>query len=47
LLTPDEERDLDLENEAREAEASGMEFVPLPIPDRQVPHSEAGVAAVL
>jgi protein-tyrosine phosphatase len=24
-----------------------MEFVPLPIPDRQVPHSEAGVAAVL
>jgi protein-tyrosine phosphatase len=24
-----------------------MEFVPLPIPDRQVPQSEAGVAAVL
>lgn len=47
LLTPEEERDLDLKNEAREAKAHGMEFVSFPIPDRQVPKSEAKVVAAL
>ena len=41
LLTKDEERDLDLLNEAREAKTQGMAFVSFPIPDRQVPVSEA------
>ena len=39
LLTPDEERDLDLEHEKAEALAQGMEFVSFPIPDRQTPPS--------
>jgi protein-tyrosine phosphatase len=47
LLTREEEHDLDLTGEAREAKARGMEFVSLPIPDRQVPGSEAAIAAAL
>jgi protein-tyrosine phosphatase len=47
LLTAEEERDLDLKREANEAKAHGMEFVSLPIPDRQVPNSESEVSAVL
>ena len=47
LLTPDEERDLDLKSEAHEANARGMKFVSLPIPDRQVPISESEVTAAL
>jgi protein-tyrosine phosphatase len=47
LLTPEEEADLDLRDEATEVRARGMEFSSLPIPDRQVPASESEVAAVL
>ena len=47
LLTPDEETDLDLRDEAGEAKAQGMEFGSFPVPDRQVPRSEAEWAEVL
>jgi protein-tyrosine phosphatase len=47
LLTPEEELDLDLKIEAREVTARGMKFASLPIPDRQVPNSEAEVSAAL
>src|SRR5271167_4855928 len=47
LLTPEEEQDLDLKQEACEAKARGMKFVALPIPDRQVPNSESEVSAAL
>ena len=47
LLTSDEEQDLDLKLEEREAKARGMKFVSLPIPDRQVPNSESEVSAIL
>jgi protein-tyrosine phosphatase len=40
LLTPDEERDLDLLTEAKEVRTQGMEFISYPIPDRQIPNSE-------
>ncbi len=47
LLTPEEERDLDLRNEAAEVRAQGMEFTSFPIPDRQIPRSETKWAEVL
>jgi len=47
LLEPEEERDLDLRGEAAEVRRQGMDFVSLPIPDRQVPKSEAGLADAL
>jgi protein-tyrosine phosphatase len=47
LLTQQEERDLDLKNEGREAHKSGMKFFSLPIEDRQVPNSESEVSAAL
>lgn len=47
LLTPDEERDLDLRDEANEVRAQGMDFTWFPIPDRQVPRSEAKWSEVL
>ena len=47
LLTPDEERDLDLADEARQVRAQGMHFTSFPIPDRQVPRSEAKLAEIL
>lgn len=47
LLTPDEERDLDLESEQREVRRRGMKFISLPIPDRQVPSSQSAVGATL
>ncbi len=47
LLTPEEEQDLELKREAREAKARGMKFASLPIPDRQVPTSESEVSATL
>jgi protein-tyrosine phosphatase len=47
LLTLEEEQDLDLLREAHEANARGMKFVSLPIPDRQVPNSESEVSATL
>jgi len=47
LLTQDEERDLDLRDEAGTVRAQGMNFTSLPIPDRQVPKSESKLAEVL
>jgi protein-tyrosine phosphatase len=47
LLTSEEERDLDLRDEAGEVKANELEFVSFPIPDRQVPKSEAKLADVL
>lgn len=47
LLTSEEERDLGVQNEAREVQSRGMQFVSLPIPDRQVPRSDAEVAGAL
>ncbi len=47
LLTPEEEEDLDLRPEAGEAKRLGMEFVSFPVPDRQIPKSEAKWADIL
>jgi hypothetical protein len=47
LLPPEEVRDLDLRDEAREARGQGIEFISFPIADRQVPRSEAKLAEVL
>ena len=47
LLTPEEEKYLDLRDESRESRAHGLEFISFPIPDRQVPRSEAKLAAAL
>src|SRR5215831_14148883 len=44
LLTPDEEAELDLAQEARTAQAQGMTFVSFPIPDRSVPGSQLTTA---
>lgn len=47
LLTPEEERELDLKREATEVRRLGINFLSLPIPDRQVPQSESEVTAIL
>jgi protein-tyrosine phosphatase len=47
LLTPEEENDLDLRQEAGEIKRQGMEFTSFPIPDRQIPKSEAKWAELL
>jgi protein-tyrosine phosphatase len=47
LLTPEEERDLALRDEAGEVRTQGMEFTSFPIPDRQIPGSEAKLGEVL
>ena len=47
LLTPEEELELDLSDEAADARAQGMEFFSFSIPDRQVPKSEAKLAEAL
>ncbi|MGH9643667.1 MAG: protein-tyrosine phosphatase family protein [Terriglobales bacterium] len=47
LLMPEEERDLDLKNEAREVKKRGMKFVSFQIEDRKVPVSQANLAAAL
>ncbi len=47
LLTPEEERDLDLAAEKRESKAQGMDFISYPIPDREVPSSEAELSVIL
>ncbi len=47
LLTPEEEEDLDLRDEGREAKRQGLDFISFPIPDLQVPSSEAKLALVL
>jgi protein-tyrosine phosphatase len=40
LLTPEEEKDLDLVQEADGTKRLGMDFVSFPVPDRQIPRSE-------
>ena len=47
LLTPEEQRDLDLQDEAGQAKSHGMEFDSFPIPDREIPKSEARLAEAL
>jgi len=47
LLEPDEEKDLDLHSERDEAHSQGLEFLAFPIPDRQVPKSEAKPTDIL
>ncbi|MGA8150064.1 MAG: dual specificity protein phosphatase family protein [Terriglobales bacterium] len=47
LLTSDEEASLELRHEAEAFRAQGMDFLSLPIPDRQVPSSETEIAATL
>jgi protein-tyrosine phosphatase len=47
LLTPEEERDLDLGDEAAETKRHGVKFTSFPIVDRQVPNSETRLAAAL
>ncbi len=47
LLTADEERELQLQDESREAEAQGIAFLSLPIQDRQVPDSESSLNSML
>ena len=47
LLTPDEEKDMELQEEAGLARLQGMKFDSFPIPDRQTPRSEAKLAEVL
>jgi protein-tyrosine phosphatase len=47
LLTAEEEQELELKREGREANTRGMKFASLPIPDRQVPNSESEVSATL
>jgi protein-tyrosine phosphatase len=47
LLTADEEKELDLQSEARQVRKLGMTFRSFPIPDRDVPRSEARLGAAL
>jgi protein-tyrosine phosphatase len=47
LLTADEEKELDLQDEARKVKNLGMGFQSFPIRDREVPTSEAKLAAAL
>jgi protein-tyrosine phosphatase len=47
LLTQGEERELDLLDESAVAEARGIGFLSLPVPDRNVPGSESEVTAML
>lgn len=47
LLEPEEEQDLDLQGEAAEVLRQGLEFTSFPIPDRQVPATEAKLAQTL
>ena len=41
LLEPSEERSLQLDRESQEARVQGMTYLSFPIPDREVPKSEA------
>lgn len=47
LLTPAEEKELDLLNEAEEVQAQGMKFNLFPIPDREVPGSDSKILELL
>jgi protein-tyrosine phosphatase len=47
LLPADEEKELDLQDEARQVKELGMNFRSFPIPDRDVPRSETKLAVPL
>jgi protein-tyrosine phosphatase len=47
LLTHEEEEDLGLIKESAESQRAGLRFLSFPIPDRQVPGSEAKLSQVL
>jgi protein-tyrosine phosphatase len=47
LLTPEEELDMDLRDEASAVRAQGMSFTSFPIPDRRIPKTESELAEVL
>jgi protein-tyrosine phosphatase len=47
LLTPEEERELDLVEESAQAQSKGLGFLSLPIPDREIPASESEVTAMV
>jgi len=47
LLTAEEEGELDLTQEAKESRRQGLRYSSFPIPDRQVPQSEAEFNAAL
>lgn len=47
LVTPVEERELDLTHEARDVRQNGMSFLSLPIPDREVPRADSEVRAAV
>ena len=47
LLTPEEERELDLIEEPAVARSLGLGLLSLPIPDREVPASESEVTAMV
>ena len=47
LLTEEEERDLDLQEERYEAETHEMRYVSFPIRDREVPESEHAVVLLI
>jgi protein-tyrosine phosphatase len=47
MLTPEEESELDLIEESAIAQAQGLGFLSLPIPDREVPVSQSEVTAMV
>jgi protein-tyrosine phosphatase len=47
LLTPEEEKEFDLRAEGEQTRKQGLEFLSFPIPDMQVPRSEAKLARAL
>jgi protein-tyrosine phosphatase len=47
LLTPEEEREFSLENEGEQTRSEGINFVAVPVCDRQVPDSESEIQAVV
>ncbi len=47
MLTPEEESDLELGDEGREARAQGLDFISLPVEDRGVPESGSEIQATI
>lgn len=47
LLTPTEQQELHLRDEAQEVRKQELEFVSFPIPDREIPRSESQLGEVL
>jgi protein-tyrosine phosphatase len=47
LLTPDDAKDLDLQEEALYCQHGGLEFISYPINDRSVPSSDSGTMELI